>query len=657
MLQAIRDRLIGWVLWLMIGIICVPFAFWGIQSIGSGGGDPVVAKVGGWFGGLVGAERITESQLRAQYERRYQQLQMMMGDNFRADQVDPKQFREIVLRDMIQEITLRQYSDKAGYAASDSALVQAVREIPMFQGKDGQFDVDVYHQRLSERGYSTARFETEMRNSLAIEQMRSGVVETAFATDADLAETYRVAGQQRTLSYAQFEVSKYAPNVKIEDAQVQAQYDKKKSQFMTPERIKLAYVELSLEAMPKAANPGDDVLKVMYEAEKATRFSTTEERHARHILIGVAKDADAATKAAAQKRAEEIAAKLKAGADFAQLARSESTDPGSKDKGGDLGWVKKGQMVPKFEQALFALQKGEVSGPVETDFGYHIIKLDDVHPSTVQPFEDKAVQAELLDAYQKKEGEKHFAEQQEKIEQLAFENPTSLDAVAKALNLEVKTTDWFGRGGGTGIAANNAVKEAAFSPEVFSSNENSKPISIGPGDVVVVRKAEYEAPRQKELKEVADDIRNELRNQAAKDEAIKQAQAMLNLVREGKKPEEAAKQSGVELKSAGAIKRDDAKIDRAIIRVLFHLPRPQGDKPSFEQVVLGNGDVAAVFLSEVKDGDLASASAEDVKRLRQQLRDKDAGEEFKAFRDHISNTVKVKQLRSAAEVPDNAPAQ
>ncbi|MES1262900.1 MAG: SurA N-terminal domain-containing protein, partial [Peristeroidobacter soli] len=149
MLQAIRDRLIGWVLWVMIGIICVPFAFWGIQSIGSGGGDPVLAKVGGWFGGLVGGERITESQLRVQYERRYQQLQMMMGDSFRADQIDPKTFREVVLRDMIQEITLRQFSDKAGYAAPDSVLVEAIRGIPAFQGKDGQFSLDAYHEALA----------------------------------------------------------------------------------------------------------------------------------------------------------------------------------------------------------------------------------------------------------------------------------------------------------------------------------------------------------------------------------------------------------------------------------------------------------------------------------------------------------------------------
>src|SRR6185312_16129466 len=164
---------------------------------------------------------------------------------------------------------------------------------------------------------------------------------------------------------------------------------------------------------------------------------------------------------------------------------------GSKDKGGDLGWIKRGQMVPQFEQAVFGMQKGEVSGPVETQYGYHVIKLDDVRPAAVRPFEDTSVKQELLELYQRKDAEKHFQEAQEKIEQLAFENPTSLDAVAKALNLEVKTTDWFGRAGGTGIAANNAVKTAAFSDEVFKANENSKPISVGTGDVVVVRKAEY----------------------------------------------------------------------------------------------------------------------------------------------------------------------
>jgi peptidyl-prolyl cis-trans isomerase D len=650
MLQAIRERLIGWVLWVMIGIICVPFAFWGIQSMGGGGGDPVVAKVGGWFGGLVGAERITESQLRAQYERRYQQLQLMMGESFRADQVDPKQFRDIVLRDMIQDMTLRQYSDKAGYAAPDSMLVEAVREIPAFHGADGQFSMDLMKQRLTEKGYSTQRFESEMRQSLAIDQMRSGVVESGFATDADLAETYRLAGQQRTLAYAQFEVAKYAPQVKVDDAEVQARYEKDKGRFTTPERIKLAYVELSLDAMPKAANPGDDVLKTLYESEKATRFTTTEERHARHILIQAGTDKDAA-----KKKAEGIADQIKGGADFAQLAKSESTDSGSKDKGGDLGWVKRGQMVPQFEQAVFAMQKGEVSAPVETQYGYHVIKLDEVRPAAVRAFEDASVKQELLELYQRKEAEKHFAEEQEKIEQLAFENPTSLDAVAKALNVEVKTTDWFGRTGGTGIAANNAVQQAAFSDEVFKANENSKPLAIGTGDIAVVRKAEYEAPRQKALTEVGEQIRAELRNEAAKAKAVDEARAMLELVRGGKSPEEAGKQAGVELKSAGAIRRDEGKVDRAIVKVAFHLPRPQAGKPSVDQVTLGNGDVAAVFITEVKDGDLQSASAADVGRLRQQLRDQAAGEEFKAFREHISNTVKVKQLRSAAEVPE-APA-
>ncbi len=649
MLQAIRERMIGWILWVVIGFICVPFAFWGIESFRGGTGDPVVAKVGGSFGGLIGAQRITESQLRQAYERRYRQMQQLMGENFRPEMIDPKQFQQIVLNDMIKEMTLRQYSERQGYVAPDSMLVEAVREMPAFQD-NGQFSAAVYKERLSREGYSTARFETEMRDSLAIDQMRSGVTDTEFATDADLAAAYRLSGQQRTLSYVQLEAAKYQDSVKVEDAQVQAYYDAHKSEFMSPERIKLAYVELSLEQMQKAQSPGPDVLKALYESEKATRFSTPEERKASHILIAFGAD-----KAAARKHAEELSAKLKGGADFATLAKAESTDTGSKGSGGDLGWIRHGQMVPKFEEALMALKKGEVSEPVETEFGWHLIKLEDVHPPAIRQLDDKTVQAELLELYQRKEGEKHFKDQQEKLEQLAFENPGSLEPLAKELGVEVKTTDWFGRAGApgsTGVTSNQAVRQAAFSEEVLKSNENSKPISIGTGDVVVVRKAEYEAPRQRELTEVAEQIKTKLRTIAVAEKAKEQGRAVQEALRSGKKPEEAAQQVGAQLKTIGPVKRDDAKVDKAILKTLFHLPRPAGGTPSVEQVVLANGDVAVVILSDVKDGDLATATPDEAKKLRASLRDLDAGRAFNAFRDHIGDVVKVKIVRAPSEAPD-----
>jgi len=648
MLQAIRERMIGWILWVVIGFITVPFAFWGIESFRGGGGDPVIAKVGGRFLGLFGVERITESQLRVAYDRQYRRMQQLLGENFRPEQFEPKQFQQLVLDDMIKQMTMRQYSERKGYVAADSMLVDAVRGMQAFQ-ENGQFSPDRYRELLSREGYSTQRFENEMRDSLAIDQMRAGIIETAFATDAELAEAYRIAGQERTLSYLTLDKSHYAKDAQVDDAKVQAYYDQHKSEHMIPERIKLAYVELSLERMPKAENPGPDVLKQIYDEQKATRFSTPEERHARHILIPFGAD-----KAASKQKAEEIKKQVDGGADFAELAKKESADPGSKDTGGDLGWIRHGQMTPKFEDALNKLKKGEVSDPVETEFGWHVIKLEDLKPEAIRELDDKTVQAELLDLYQKKEAEKHFKESQDKIEQLAFENPSSLEPLAKELGLEVKTTDWFGRAGGTGIAANDAVKTAAFSDEVLKSGENSKPLSIGTGDVVVVRKAEYEPPRQKDFKEVADEIRKQLVDQAAREKAKAEGRAVQEAVRGGAKPEDVAKKFGAELKVVGPVKRDDAKVDKAILRTLFHLPRPKSGEYSLEQVIVNDGDIAVVFLSDVKDGELTQASAEDAKKLRQQLRDSEAGAEFTAFKDHVSDTVKVKMLRQPTETPDTA---
>ena len=648
MLQQIRDRLVGWVLWLVLGPIIVTFAFWGIQSFrDTGGGEAVVATVGGKLGGRIGGQKITQSQVHAAYEQRMRQMQQLMGENFRPEQFDEKRFRGLVLDDMVQEATLRQYGASAGYETPDSLLLDAIQAIPAFQD-NGKFSAEQYRSRLQQNGYSPERFEAQMRDSLTIDQMRNGVVETAFVTDADVAAEYRLAAQQRSLSYAQFDAAHYASAVILDDKQVQARYDERKGQFMTPERIKLAYVELSLDKMPKAADPGVEALKAIYETEKATRFSTQEERQARHILITFGAD-----KAASRRHAEDLAAKIKAGADFAQLAKAESTDTGSKSQGGSLGWVKHGQMVKNFEESLFSLKKGEVTGPVESEFGWHLIKLEDVRPAATRSFEDKSVQEEVLALYQRKEAEKHFQDDQEKLEQLAFENPASLDAAAKALNLEIKTTDWFGRTGGTGIAATPAVSQAAFSDVVLKNSENSKPVSVGTGNVVVFRKADYEAPRQKTLAEVTDQLRTQLKDEAAKAKAGEEAKAMLDALRGGQKLEDAAKKAGVELKTVGLIKRDDKQVDHQIVSALFHLPRPEGATPRFDLITLANGNAAVVALSEIKDGDLSAAAADESKKLRQSLRDRDAGQEFNSFRSLVRDSIQVRLNKAAAVATSN----
>lgn len=623
MLQSIRDRTSGLVAGFIIALLVVPFAFWGVQSFTGGGGDPVVAKVG--------SEKIHESQFRRSYEQRYQQYLQLMGENFKADQFDQAKFQQSVLDDMTQESLLRQHADKAGYRANDAVLFNAIAAIPAFQA-DGKFNTESYRTMLARQNLTPERFEAQLRQSLEIDQMREAITDTAFMAPVERTQLMQVAGQQREVSYALLDVAHYADTVTIADDALKQKYEDTKSQYMAPERIKLAYVELSQDTLTAAAAPDQDVLKVLYDAEKASRFTTAEQRKISHILINFGPD-----KSASKKKAEAIEAKLKGGADFAALAKTDSDDTGSKAKGGDLGWLKRGDMPSSFEKAEWSLGVGETSDPVETEFGWHLIHVDEVKPASAKPFTDPEVQHELTDLYQNREKQKHFEEVSDKLEQLAFENPTSLEPVAKELGLKVQTTDWFTRAGGSDLAANDGIKEAAFSPEVFKDGENSKPITVGDSKLVVIRKDQYEAPRQRTFDEVADQIRKTMRDEQGKAKAEADAKAMLASLKAGQPLAAVASSKGATVKDLGSLRRDDSTQDKALVEAAFKLPHPQDGKLSVGQLVLSDGNVAVLALSKI-DPPPPEAMPKDGSQFNQLA----AGLEYDAYRSGLADQIKVK---------------
>ena len=296
-------------------------------------------------------------------------------------------------------------------------------------------------------------------------------------------------------------------------------------------------------------------------------------------------------------------------------------------------------MPESFEKVLYSLEKGEVSAPVETEFGWHLIKLEDLKPVVVRPFESAEVQKELAELYQNRELQKRFQEQSEKLEQLAFETPGSLDAVARELGLSVQTTDWFTRAGGAGIAANEGIKQVAFSPEVLVDGENSKPVTVGESTIVVVRKAEHQPARQKPLAEVAEVLREELRKEAASAAASADAAKLLAELRAGKALEEAAAAAGASLQTPGAIKRNIAGQDRALVQAVFKLPRPAGGKSQYGEVKLSDGNVAVVALTAIQEP--APLEGAELEQLRKQLRELRAGTEFSAYQKLIAEKVEV----------------
>ena len=636
MLQTIRDRLTGPLLWAIIALLFVPFAFFGIQSLQNGGNgtDPTLAEVGG--------VKITQAQFHNAYEQAYRTLQERMGENFRADQVPQAQMRQDVMKQLVQEQVLREYTHDVGYRVDDAGIRRYLEAMPYFQD-NGHFSANRYRSVLASIGQSPEQYEASLRQGLPIEELRSAVLNSAFVTPREAEADWKLQHQERTFSYVGFDPAKYLPAINISDDQIKQHYDQKKDSYKAPERIKLAYVELALDQLPKAAAPGAEVLKAIYDARKATLFSVPEERHVSHIQVNFGAD-----KEASKKKAEDLYARIKGGADFAELAKAESDDAGSKNKGGDLGWLRHGFMPPKFEAAELTLaQAGDVSEPVETEAGWHLIKLDELHPAQTKAFDDPEVQKRLLDLYQQQDLNTRFQDDAGKLDQLSFENPGSLDVVAKTLSLQIKTTDWVTRKGGADITANPGVIAAAFSQQILGDGENSKPIALDPTHLVVVRKAEYEAPRQYSLDEVKEQIRTELRNEAAKAQAQAAAAALLKSLEGGQSLDVAVKAAGLSPVNAGTVQRDAKNLPPSLLEAAFRMPHPATGKMAYSQADLDNGNIAVIALSSVgsavpQSGDASQQSA------ALQLRNARAGADFSAYTDEVQKQVKVKIMAAPA---------
>jgi peptidyl-prolyl cis-trans isomerase D len=375
---------------------------------------------------------------------------------------------------------------------------------------------------------------------------------------------------------------------------------------MVPERVSLEYIELEGSKLEVNLTPDDSVLKDRYEKEKA-RFVTNEQRLASHILIKVGGKGGPDDQKQALAKAEDIEKQLKDGKKFDELAKQNSDDLGSKNQGGDLGWLDKGTTDEAFETALFALQKGEVSAPVLTSEGYHIIDLRDVRPGKTRTFDE--VKPELAKQYADSEKERVYAEKAGKLTDLVYQDASSLEPAAKELGLKVEKTALFARTGGEGVAANPAVVKAAFSDGVLVQNNNSDPIEVGPNQVVAVRIAEHKPSTPIPLDSVKDSVRAKILAERVAKEAKARADALFADLGKGQTLDQLAAADKLKLEEQKGIGRDAANVDSALVRAVFSMPRPQAGKPDDQLVELGGDSYALVQLDNVVDGEPSKLDA------------------------------------------------
>jgi len=619
MLQFIRDNATGWIAWGIVILISIPFALWGVHQYVTPESSAAVATVDDVEIGYYDYQRA--------YALRRQQLQSILGAGIIGDEEDAR-LRRDVLDTMIDSEVLVGSAAAAGMRVGDGQLASTIQAQEVFRSGDG-FSQEVYEGWLRTQGYSPGRFEEDLRRSLLEQQIVAGIAGSDFVSGGGLHDAVQMRMQMRSFSLLTIPASDFEASEPT-DTEIRTHFDQHRDDFTAPERLRLRYLEISMSELATEVKADDEELRALFDSEP-DRFVTPEKREVSHILVNIPSDAGEDEVADAREQLAALKERLVAGESFEDLARENSDDPGSATGGGALGFIERGMMVPEFEAAAFALSPGEVSDPVRTSFGWHLVKVTSVQQSGSLTFEE--VRDQVLAQYQAREAERIYAERVETLANVTYEHPESLEVGARDLELTIRETDPVTRDGQSDdpIASQPAVVAAAFSSDVLDAGNNSEPIEFEPGRVVVVRAFDHERSRRLELDEARADVVRALRAETRRQAVTERGHALLEELRGGRDADVVAAEIGLEWSRFEDVGRLGAELSGPLREVAFRMPRPISGFAQFDGVLDGHGDFVIVALSRVEDGDPSSMSDEETEVLRRVLESDTGRTGFDAF--------------------------
>lgn len=608
MLQAIRQRLTGWIAVVAVLAIGIPFAFFGVGDFFMGRNTDVVAKVGD--------SEISGQAFRERFNRYREQMLRQFEGQIDASFFDQPELRREILDGLIEEEMLLQVGRAAGLVIPAQRIREEIADVPAFQ-VEGRFNPEVYRQVLAANRTTPALFERDVARDLEARELQRRLSQTALVTSADVDAFVALRQQQRDFAYLRLASPPVDADWQPEESEILDYHARNSDRFMTMEQVEVEYIELSADAIEVDVEIEESELRQRYQSQIA-RFGTPEERLVSHILIPVGPEGDAEAHRAALEKVESLLARLREGADFTELAREHSADPGSARDGGDLGWLSAGLTDPAFDEALFAMKEPGYSEPVLSSEGFHLIWLREIRGGDVRPFEE--VREELAREMIEPERERRFIEQQGRMFELIFEDPSALEPIADAMGLEIRRSGLFGRGGGPGIASHREVVRQAFSDLVLLQGATSDPIEIGPGRAVAIRVLEHRPSVLRPVDEVREQIVAALREQRRLDAARSAAEALLARFQAGEDLEALAAELETEVQPAEGTARFTAAHDSRLVAEVFRLPRPDRHGEQRALVDLGAGSFALVRLYGVQDGTPSTLSASERAQFADQLR-------------------------------------
>ena len=585
MLTKIREKAHGIFAQVILLGICILFGLWGINNyLGTEKEAPVAS---------VGDKDFYQRDVNKAYEQ--------FSQNLQGIDIDESTLKAQALQKLIKDEVLLQYVHAEGLVVTDNEARDFIKSLPYFQ-EDGKFSDKQYKTLLNSQRISSAEFVNRIKNALAMEQFQHSIVDSSFATQYDVESFFKIQNQQRDVDYVTVSLQPLTEQPTAEE--ISAYYQQHQDLYRTPEQVSIEYVELSHEDLAKEVVVTDDKLKAFYEEQK-DQYTTPERRKISHILFVVNdKVTDKVALEKALKAKQDLANK-----DFAALAAEVSDDKLTAKKGGDLGLFNVGVMEKTFEDTAGALKLGEVSNPVKSAFGYHLIKVTELVPGNIKPFD--SVKNEVTKAYQKAQAENAFYEAGEKLTAISYENPDNLQTVADALGLAVKKSALFTKEKGEGVAADEKIRSAAFSEEVLQGN-NSTPIEQGTERLVVVRLLEHKIAAKRELNEVKQEVAGVLSKEKAKLRTVQKAKQINERLQAGESIQAVAADNKLEVKTEKGLVRGKNKLPEAVSDAIFKAAKPVGDKPSVFITVLPSGEQVVVSLSKVTAGIM---SEDDKKQL------------------------------------------
>ncbi|TQC99730.1 hypothetical protein FK216_00320 [Moraxellaceae bacterium AER2_44_116] len=594
-MQAFRDLVRGWLGKALLALLMVPFAIVGIESYFVGGKAAPAATIND--------EEIDQNELDRSVDQQRQRILASMGENPDASRIDLPVLRQEVLKSLIDRAVLSQQAKKAGFLIDDATIARLIQETPAFQ-ENGVFSQSRYEQMLRNIGEDVINFPAKAKKEIAVSQLASGITQTSFVSAKELDALSALDNQKRDIHVAMVAAAPYLASVQVSDDEINKYYKANTAKYTSDEKVSVDYLVLGAELFTDKVLLTDADVDARY-AEKLKALESNEQRRASHILINIddkTKDADALAKV------KGIEKRIQAGEDFGSLAKEFSQDQGSATNNGDLGFASKGMFVPEFEKTLYGLKVNEVSAPVKTQFGYHIIKLLEIQKAPVPTMAEirPSLEADVRAA----KSEELYAEAVEKMDALAYES-SDLKEGAKQYTMTLQTSPLFSKNGGEGLAGNRKVVQAAFSDELLKEGKNSSALALDDKHSVWIHVNKHEPSRVKPLAEVAADIKSALQLDKASALAKAQADAITKAINSGKSAVEIAASYKVQWQDYAATARTAPAPTMDLLKVAFRLPNPKANTWTAESAAIAK-DYAVVALSKIDLG--ASTLTDDQKK-------------------------------------------